>query len=101
LGYSALRAKNNSSVYDNESEQKIRREIAILKKCAHPHVVRLKEVIDDPASRKIYLALEYMEGGEILWRDEENNNKPVLLMAEARSIFRDVVGGLDYRKQYS
>jgi serine/threonine protein kinase len=58
-------------------------------------------VIDDPASRKIYLALEYMEGGEIMWRDEENNNKPVLSMTEARSIFRDVVGGLDYRKQYS
>lgn len=38
-----------------ESEQKIRREIAILKKCVHPHVVRLTEVIDDPASRKIYL----------------------------------------------
>ena len=38
-----------------ENEQKIRREIAILKKCAHPHVVRLREVIDDPASRKIYL----------------------------------------------
>lgn len=56
-------------------------------------------MIDDPASRKIYLALEYMEGGEIIWRDEENNNKPVLSMSEARSIFRDVVGGLDYRKQ--
>lgn len=39
----------------NPSEQKIQREIAILKKCVHPHVVRLQEVIDDPASRKIYM----------------------------------------------
>jgi serine/threonine protein kinase len=39
------------------NEQKIRREIAILKKCVHPHVVRLKEVIDDPASRKIYMGM--------------------------------------------
>ncbi|KAI8068130.1 kinase-like domain-containing protein [Gilbertella persicaria] len=102
LGYSILRAKNyHRQQYHealdeyNESEQKIRREIAILKKCIHPHVVRLREVIDDPASRKIYLALEYMEGGEILWRDEQNH-RPVLSMDQARSIFRDVVSGLDY-----
>jgi serine/threonine protein kinase len=35
--------------------QKIRREIAIMKKCIHPNVVRLIEVIDDPDVRKIYL----------------------------------------------
>lgn len=96
-----LKAKNNTSTLSNslnESEQKIRREIAILKKCVHPHVVRLKEVIDDPASRKIYLALEYMENGELIWRESEDSNKPVLSIAEARSVFRDVVSGLDYRK---
>ncbi|KAL9536964.1 hypothetical protein MBANPS3_012207 [Mucor bainieri] len=95
LGYSVLRAKNGEDSYV-ESEQKIRREIAILKKCAHPHVVRLREVIDDPASRKIYLALEYMDGGEIVWREDDESNTPVLTMHEARSIFRDVVSGLDY-----
>ncbi|KAI9312228.1 kinase-like domain-containing protein [Dichotomocladium elegans] len=107
LGYSLLRgnSQNHVRVLDGlkkptelpqykENEQKIRREIAILKKCAHPHVVRLREVIDDPASRKIYMALEYMEGGEIEWRDE--NEAPVLSVDEARSVFRDVVSGLDY-----
>jgi len=39
----------------NPHLMKISREIAILKKCDHPHVVKLKEVIDDPASDKIYL----------------------------------------------
>jgi hypothetical protein len=43
------------AVLHNASEQKIQREIAILKKCVHPHVVMLREVIDDPASRKIYM----------------------------------------------
>ncbi|GAA5811343.1 hypothetical protein MFLAVUS_004776 [Mucor flavus] len=98
LGYSALRAKStgqDSTPY-MESEQKIRREIAILKKCIHPHVVRLREVIDDPASRKIYLALEYMEGGEIIWREDEESSTPVLTKEESRQIFRDVVSGLDY-----
>jgi len=34
----------------NPHMEKIKREIAILKKCSHPHVVRLKEVIDCPES---------------------------------------------------
>jgi hypothetical protein len=38
-----------------EAEQKVRREIAIMKKCVHPNVVALQEVMDDPNSKKIYL----------------------------------------------
>lgn len=45
-----------------------------------------------------HLALEYMDGGEIIWREDDESNTPVLTMSEARSIFRDVVSGLDYRK---
>lgn len=37
-----------------------------------------------------------MDGGEIEWRDE--NDQPVLDIQEVRSIFRDVVCGLDYCK---
>ncbi|KAG0367791.1 hypothetical protein BGX24_003100, partial [Mortierella sp. AD032] len=76
------------------NEQKIRREIAIMKKCIHPHVVRLIEVIDDPTARKIYLVIEYMEGGEVRWKDPDDS--PVLPLQDARTIFRDVVLGLEY-----
>lgn len=55
---------------DGESEKKVRREIAILKKCRHENVVRLLEVIDDPQSKKVYLILEYVQLGEIGWRKE-------------------------------
>jgi serine/threonine protein kinase len=34
---------------------RLKREIAILKKCRHPNVVRLREVIDSPASKKIFM----------------------------------------------
>ena len=37
------------------TEQKIKKEIAIMKKCSHPHVVKLIEVIDDDLNEKIYM----------------------------------------------
>lgn len=38
-----------------ETERQIRKEIAIMKKCRHAHVVRLLEVIDDKLKAKIYM----------------------------------------------
>jgi len=49
-------------------EDKTKREIAILKKIRHPNVVGLLEVIDDPELKKIYMVLEHVELGEIVWR---------------------------------
>lgn len=46
----------------------VKREIAILKKARHPNVVALYEVIDDPEYKKVYLILEYVARGEIVWR---------------------------------
>lgn len=42
------------------------------------------------------LVLEFMEGGEVRWKDLDD--KPTLLLNDARTIFRDVVLGLEYRK---
>jgi serine/threonine protein kinase len=39
-----------------ETERQIRKEIAIMKKCRHPHVVKLLEVIDDKLKSKIYMS---------------------------------------------
>ncbi|KAK9381764.1 kinase-like domain-containing protein [Kockiozyma suomiensis] len=75
-------------------EEKIRREIAILKKCNHPHIVRLREVLDDASSNKIFLVLEYVELGEVKWTNEQGT--PAMTVDYARSIFRDVVLGLEY-----
>lgn len=71
---------------DGESEKKVRREIAILKKCRHENVVRLLEVIDDPQSKKVYLILEYVQLGEIVWRKEGD---PDVLSRERRRLRRE------------
>ncbi|CBQ71655.1 related to Serine/threonine-protein kinase [Sporisorium reilianum SRZ2] len=76
------------------TDQKVRREIAIMKKCSHDNVVQLKEVIDDPQSKKIFMVLEYMQGGEVVWKDDRG--QPALTVDEARSVLRDVVCGLEY-----
>ncbi|KAF2467086.1 uncharacterized protein BDR25DRAFT_359119 [Lindgomyces ingoldianus] len=51
-------------------EDKIKREIAILKKARHPNIVSLLEVIDDPSRKKVYIVLEHVELGEVKWRTE-------------------------------
>lgn len=50
------------------AEDKVKKEVAILKKARHPNVVSLLEVIDDPNRQKVYIVLEFVENGEIIWR---------------------------------
>ncbi|KAK2808813.1 hypothetical protein FQN50_004289 [Emmonsiellopsis sp. PD_5] len=49
-------------------EDKVKKEVAILKKARHENVVSLLEVIDDPNQQKVFIILEYVENGEIIWR---------------------------------
>lgn len=52
----------------------VKKEIAILKKARHPHVVSLLEVIDDHEYGKVYLVLEFVERGEIVWRKKTDKD---------------------------
>lgn len=80
------------------TETRIRREIAIMKKCHHENVVRLLEVIDDESNKKIFLVLEHMVGGELKWRSGPPDvpDLPLLTMDNARRVFRDTLLGLEY-----
>lgn len=69
----------------------IRKEVAILKKARHPNVVSLLEVIDDDEWGKVYLALEYVERGEIVWR--KPTDKDVALF-EMERCERELAKGL-------
>jgi serine/threonine protein kinase len=74
--------------------RRIRKEIAIFKKVNHPNVVKLREIIDDPDQSKIFMVMEYCEGGEVFWRN--GNGRPALTLSEVRRIFRETLLGLEY-----
>ncbi|KAF6813542.1 serine threonine-protein kinase ssp1 [Colletotrichum sojae] len=70
-------------------QEKTMREIAILKKMRHPNVVSLLEIIDDPELKKIYLILEHVELGEVIWRKK---GLPHICLYERRRIERESRG---------
>lgn len=71
------------------TQDKSKREIAILKKIRHPNVVALLEVIDDPELKKIYMVLEHVELGEIVWRKK---GLPLICANERRRVEREMRG---------
>lgn len=70
-------------------EDKVKKEVAILKKARHPNVVSLLEVIDDPNRQKVYIVLEYVEKGEIIWRKKGLKE---IIVADKRRIQREKTG---------
>lgn len=69
----------------------VKREVAILKKARHPNVVSLLEVIDDDEFGKIYLALEYVQRGEIVWRKPTDMD---VALFEMQRCERELANGL-------
>ena len=74
------------------TEDKVKKEVAILKKARHPNVVALLEVIDDPSRKKVYIVLEWVEKGEINWRVK---GPAEIAMVEARRYEREKSGQTD------
>ncbi|KAK2463207.1 hypothetical protein APHAL10511_004862 [Amanita phalloides] len=96
--YQQYVSHNEKVPFMSTTEHGIRKEIAIMKKCYHPNLVRLFEVIDDPKQEKIYLIMEYLSGGPVEWTNA--NHAPILLVDQTRRIIRDVMIGLDYLHQH-
>ncbi|KAK7081182.1 Serine/threonine-protein kinase sik3 [Halocaridina rubra] len=76
---------------DNENLRKILREIEILKKLRHPHVIRLYQVMQ--TERMIYLVTEYASGGE-LFDFVVSHGK--MRESEARKKFLQILAALRY-----
>ena len=65
-----------------------------MKKLDHPNIVRLFEVIDDDENDKLFMVLEYVEGGVAMKGSLKTDPLPE---ETARHYFRDLVAGLEYR----
>lgn len=77
----------------------VKREIAIMKKLSHPHVLRLYEVMDDPNVNKLYLVLEYMKCGDLMQMLNGDSKSYICDCMNERAlwhVFRQVGCGLEY-----
>ncbi|XP_051966128.1 calcium/calmodulin-dependent protein kinase kinase 1b [Xyrauchen texanus] len=71
---------------------RIYQEIAILKKLDHLNVVKLVEVLDDPAEDNLHMVFELVPKGPVM---EVPTNNP-LTEEMARFYFRDILLGIEY-----
>eukprot|EP00755_Sulcionema_specki_P003300 Sspe_Gene.27367::Locus_11761_Transcript_1_1_Confidence_1.000_Length_1764::g.27367::m.27367/K07359/CAMKK2; calcium/calmodulin-dependent protein kinase kinase 2 len=69
----------------------VKKEIAVMKRLNHKNVVRLHEVINDPACNKVYLIMDYVQNGPV-WSVGE---KP-LRLEKIRKYLVGMCHGLDY-----
>ena len=79
-------------------DDRIKKEVAVLKKARHPHVVSLLEVIDDPEWNKVYLILEFVELGEIVWRKPTDK---YVAAFELNRLRREKAGHFDEAHEYA
>ncbi|XP_072209390.1 calcium/calmodulin-dependent protein kinase kinase 1 isoform X1 [Excalfactoria chinensis] len=71
---------------------RVYQEIAILKKLDHVNVVKLIEVLDDPAEDNLYMVFDLLRKGAVM---EVPSEEP-FSEDQARLYFRDIVLGIEY-----
>ena len=87
----AIKIINRAKIRSLDMEQKVRREIKILRLFDHPHIIRLYEVIDTPTD--IFVVMEYVSGGELF---DYIVMKGRLAENEARRFFQQILAGIEY-----
>ncbi|XP_058107344.1 SNF1-related protein kinase catalytic subunit alpha KIN10-like isoform X2 [Magnolia sinica] len=81
----------NRQVLNDAEREKVMREIKILRLFAHPHIIRLYEVIETRSN--IYVVMEYMNCGELFYHITEKGR---LEEAEARCFFQQIICGVEF-----
>mmetsp|Transcript_43989 Transcript_43989/g.113929 ORF Transcript_43989/g.113929 Transcript_43989/m.113929 type:complete len:517 (+) Transcript_43989:331-1881(+) len=87
----AIKILNKKKIKAMEMEEKVRREIKILRLFMHPHIVRLYEVIESHSD--MYVITEYVKSGELFDYIVEKGR---LMEDEARHFFQQIVSGVEY-----
>eukprot|EP00759_Apiculatamorpha_spiralis_P051934 PhF_6_TR5550/c0_g1_i4/m.7920 len=79
--------------------QLTQQEISIMKACRHECLVKLINVIKDPHATKLYMVMEYMEGGVLAKTpnlNEQHSTPTPLSVDRIREMFLDVLFGLQF-----
>lgn len=87
----AIKILNRKKIRQMDMEDKVRREIKILRLFMHPHIIRLYEVIE--TAHDIYVVMEYVKSGELFDYIVEKGR---LMEDEARRFFQQIVSGVEY-----
>ncbi|XP_057979270.1 SNF1-related protein kinase catalytic subunit alpha KIN10 [Malania oleifera] len=87
----AIKILNRRKIRNMEMEEKVRREIKILRLFMHPHIIRLYEVIETQLD--IYVVMEYVKSGELFDYIVEKGR---LQEEEARNFFQQIISGVEY-----
>lgn len=87
----AIKILNRRKIKNMEMEEKVRREIKILRLFMHPHIIRLYEVIETQTD--IYVVMEYVKSGELFDYIVEKGR---LHEDEARRFFQQIISGVEY-----
>jgi len=87
----AIKILNRRKIRNMDMEEKVRREIKILRLFMHPHIIRLYEVIETPSD--IFVVMEYVKSGELFDYIVEKGR---LLEDEARCFFQQIISGVEY-----
>lgn len=66
-----------------DQDAALKREIAIMKKVRHRNCVSLYEVIDDPASNKLYLIMDYVPNGPVVRLKPQQFSSATLVTIES------------------
>jgi 5'-AMP-activated protein kinase catalytic alpha subunit len=87
----AVKIVEKNRIVELSITDQIKREIGTLKLLKHPNVVRLHEVL--ASKTKIYMVLEYVNGGELFDRIAA---KGKISEEEGRKLFQQLIDGISY-----
>ena len=91
----AVKILNRRKLRIQQMEEKIKREIKIMKACAHPHIVRIYEVMETPA--EILVVIEF-SAGELFDFIVERGR---LSEQESRRFFQQIIAAVEYCHKHS
>jgi [calcium/calmodulin-dependent protein kinase] kinase len=75
---------------------RLKMEIAIMKKLKHRCIVVLYEVIDDPASDKVYFVMQHIEHGPLMKEPDDAGCAEPLPRAKVQLYLRQIISALIY-----